>query len=389
MRYVFKFSKFATLLAVGVSLLPIVTKAQHYTQTNLVSNIAGQAPLQDPNLQNPWGLVASPAGSPWWVSNNADGTSTLYSITTNSTTGALEANLIAINPAPNEFVTVPNAPSQPAPGSPSGIMFNGSATDFLLAPGDAAAFLFVSEDGTVQGWSPKVNRASSVIVVDHSQVPNAANGAVYKGATIAEIDGKLYILAANFRSGKIDIFDTTFKQVPLFDHAFEDEFIPRDFAPFNIQGVGPNLYVTYAKQDAARHDPVQPGQPGDGFVDVFDRHGRLLQRLEHGSWFNAPWGVVWATPGFGVFTNTILIGNFRGDNISAFDPVTGHFLGNLLNPDGSTVLIDGLWALRFGNDGSAGPATTLFFTAGPNNETNGLLGTLTPITAEKNLGAQQ
>jgi|HubBroStandDraft_1064217.scaffolds.fasta_scaffold103871_1 uncharacterized protein (TIGR03118 family) len=389
MRYASKSWKFVTLLAVGVSLLPVVTKAQHYTQTNLVSNIAGQAPLQDPNLQNPWGLVASPAGSPWWVSNNADGTSTLYSITTNSTTGALEANLIAINPAPNEFVTVPNAPSQPAPGSPSGIMFNGSATDFLLAPGDAAAFLFVTEDGTIQGWSPKVNRASSVIVVDHSQVPNAANGAVYKGATIAEIDGKLYILAANFRSGKIDIFDTTFKQVPLFDQAFEDEFIPRDFAPFNIQGVGPNLYVTYAKQDAARHDPVQPGQPGDGFVDVFDRHGRLLQRLEHGSWFNAPWGVVWATPGFGVFTNTILIGNFRGDNISAFDPVTGHFLGNLLNPDGSTVLIDGLWALRFGNDGSAGPATTLFFTAGPNNETNGLLGTLTPITAEKDLGAQQ
>jgi uncharacterized protein (TIGR03118 family) len=389
MRYASKSWKFVTLLAVGVSLLPVVTKAQHYTQTNLVSNIAGQAPLQDPNLQNPWGLVASPAGSPWWVSNNADGTSTLYSITTNSTTGALEANLIAINPAPNEFVTVPNAPSQPAPGSPSGIMFNGSATDFLLAPGDAAAFLFVTEDGTIQGWSPKVNRASSVIVVDHSQVPNAANGAVYKGATIAEIDGKLYILAANFRSGKIDIFDTTFKQVPLFDQAFEDEFIPRDFAPFNIQGVGPNLYVTYAKQDAARDDPVQPGQPGDGFVDVFDRHGRLLQRLEHGSWFNAPWGVVWATPGFGVFTNTILIGNFRGDNISAFDPVTGHFLGNLLNPDGSTVLIDGLWALRFGNDGSAGPATTLFFTAGPNNETNGLLGTLTPITAEKDLGAQQ
>jgi uncharacterized protein (TIGR03118 family) len=389
MRYASKSWKFVTLLAVGVSLLPVVTKAQHYTQTNLVCNIAGQAPLQDPNLQNPWGLVASPAGSPWWVSNNADGTSTLYSITTNSTTGALEANLIAINPAPNEFVTVPNAPSQPAPGSPSGIMFNGSATDFLLAPGDAAAFLFVTEDGTIQGWSPKVNRASSVIVVDHSQVPNAANGAVYKGATIAEIDGKLYILAANFRSGKIDIFDTTFKQVPLFDQAFEDEFIPRDFAPFNIQGVGPNLYVTYAKQDAARHDPVQPGQPGDGFVDVFDRHGRLLQRLEHGSWFNAPWGVVWATPGFGVFTNTILIGNFRGDNISAFDPVTGHFLGNLLNPDGSTVLIDGLWALRFGNDGSAGPATTLFFTAGPNNETNGLLGTLTPITAEKDLGAQQ
>jgi uncharacterized protein (TIGR03118 family) len=387
MGNVVKSRKFCMLLVFGLSLLPSVTKAQHYTQTNLVSNLAGQAPLEDPNLQNAWGLVSSPTGSPWWVSNNGDGTSTLYSISATST--GLAANLVAINPAPDEFVLIPNAPSQTPPGSPTGVMFNGSPTDFLLAPGDSAAFLFVTEDGTVQGWSPKVNRASAVIVVDHSQVPNAANGAVYKGSTIAEIDGHLFILAANFRSGKIDIFDTNFKQVPLFDHAFEDDHIPRDFAPFNVQGVGPNLYVTYAKQDAAKHDPVQPGEPGDGFVNVFDHHGRLLERLEQGPWFNAPWGVVWATPGSGAFTNTILIGNFRGDNIAAFNPVTGHFLGNMLNPDGSTLLIDGLWALRFGNDGSAGPATTLFFTAGPNNETNGLFGTLTPIASEKALGAQQ
>jgi uncharacterized protein (TIGR03118 family) len=382
MGYVFKSLKFLALLAVGLSVLPVVTEAQHYTQTNLVSNVAGQAPLEDPNLQNAWGLVASPTGSPWWVSNNADGTSTLYSISANST-GGLVATLIPINPAPNEFVKIPNAPSQPPPGSPTGVMFNGSPTNFLLAPGAPAAFIFVTEDGTVQGWNPTVNRASAVIEVDNSQVPNAANGAVYKGSTIAEIDGHEFILAANFRSGKIDIFDTNFKPVHFSEERFDDDSIPRDFAPFNVQGVGPNIYVTYAKQDAAKHDPPNPGQPGDGFVDVFDRHGRLLQRLEHGNWFNAPWGVVWATPGFGEFSNTILIGNFRGDNISAFNPVTGKFLGNMLNPDGSTVLIDGLWALRFGNDGSAGPATTLFFTAGPNGETDGLLGTLTPVAAEK------
>jgi len=381
MGYVFKSLKFLTLLAVGLSLLPVVTEAQHYTQTNLVSNVAGQAPLEDPNLQNPWGLVASPGGSPWWVSNNADGTSTLYTITATST--GFAATLDAINPAPNEFVKIPNAPSQTPPGSPTGIMVNGSPTDFLLAPGAPAAFIFVTEDGTVQGWNFGLNRPSAVIKVDNSQVPNAANGAVYKGATIAEIDGHKFILAANFRSGKIDIFDTNFKQVRFSEERFDDDSIPRDFAPFNVQGVGPNIYVTYAKQDAAKHDPPNPGQPGDGFVDVFDRHGRLLQRLEHGNWFNAPWGVVWATPGFGEFSNTILIGNFRGDNISAFNPVTGKFLGNMLNPDGSTLLIDGLWALRFGNDGSAGPANTLFFTAGPNGETDGLLGTLTPLAAEK------
>jgi len=389
MRYVCKSLKSFTFLAVGLSLLPVVAKAQHYTQTNLVSNIAGQAPLQDPNLQNAWGLVSSPGGpnpgSPWWVSNNAGGTSTLYAI--DPTTGA--ASLVAINPAPNEFVKILNAPSQTPPGSPTGVMFNGSPTDFLLAPGKPALFMFVTEDGTVQGWNPGVNRPSSVIKVDNSQVPNAKNGAVYKGATIAEIDGHKFILAANFRSGKIDIFDTNFKQVPFDEDAFDDDRIPHDFAPFNVQGVGPNIYVTYARQDAAKHDPPDPGRPGDGFVDVFDRHGRLVQRLEHGDWFNAPWGVVWATPDFGEFSNTILIGNFRGDNIAAFNPVTGKFLGNMLNPDGSTLLIDGLWALRFGNDGGSGPATTLFFTAGPNGEKDGLLGTLTPVVAEKSEADEQ
>ena len=385
MGYVFKSLKFFTLLAVGLAVLPVATKAQHYTQTNLVSDVAGQAPLQDKNLLNAWGLVASPNGSPWWVSNNAGGTSTLYSISTNST-GGLVATLIPINPPPNEFVTIPNAPVEttpPPPGSPTGVMFNGSTTDFLLAPEKPALFIFVTEDGTVQGWSPKVNHASAVIIPDHSQIPDAANEAVYKGSTIVEIDGHKFILAANFRSGKIDIFDTNFKHVRFSEDAFDDDRLPRDFAPFNVQGVGPNIYVTYAKQDAAKHDPPDPGRPGDGFVDVFDRHGRLLQRIEHGDWFNAPWGVVWATPGFGEFSNTILIGNFRGGNVAAFNPVTGHFLGNIENPDGSTLLIDGLWALRFGNDGGAGPATTLFFTAGPNGEKDGLLGALTPVTAEQ------
>jgi uncharacterized protein (TIGR03118 family) len=366
-------------LGLALLLLPGLAVAQHYTQTNLVSN-TGNAPLTDPNLQNAWGLVASPTGSPWWVSNNAGGTSTLYSI--DPTTGA--ASLVPINPAPNEFVKVPGAPqTPPVPGSPTGIMFNGSPTDFLLAPGAPALFLFVTEDGTVQGWNPGVNRASTVIKVDHSKVPNAENGAVYKGSTIDEIDGHRYILAANFRSGRIDVFDSNFNQAHISEEQFDDDSLPRGFAPFNVQGVGPNIYVTYAKQDAAKHDPVKPGDPGDGFVDVFNRHGHLLQRLQHGDWLNAPWGVVWATPGFGEFSNTILIGNFRGDNISAFNPVTGQFLGNMRNADGSTLKIDGLWALRFGNDGSAGPASTLFFTAGPDDETNGLLGTLTPVAAEK------
>ena len=358
---------------------------QHYNQTNLVANFASTPPagIIDPNLQNAWGLVASPGGSPWWVSNNAGGTSTLYAI--DPVTGA--AHIVPINGTGT--VVVANAPSQPAPGSPTGVMFNGGPTDFLVAPGKPALFIFVTEDGTVQGWNPGVS-PNTVIKVDHSQVPNAADGAVYKGSTIAEIDGQKFILAANFRSGRVDVFDTNFQQVKRGEKrdeergedAFADEEIPRGFAPFNVQGLGPNIYVTFAKQDAAKHDPV--GGAGLGFVDVFNGHGRLLQRLEHTDSMNAPWGVAWANQNFGEFSNTILVGNFRGGNVSAFNPVTGRFLGNMLNPDGKTLLIDGLWALRFGNGGNSGPGSTLFFTAGPNGEVDGLFGTLLPVATEKN-----
>ena len=344
--------------------LSTTASAQHYTQTNLVSNQPGVAPTTDPNLQNSWGLVHGPS-TPWWVSNNAGGTATLY-------TGA--GVIVPL------VVTIPNAPSQPAPGSPTGVMFNGSPTDFLLAPGKPAIFLWVTEDGTVQGWNPGVQPTTAVIEVDNSQVPNPANGAVYKGATIAEINGEKFILAANFRSARVDVFDTDFKQQNSFRGKFDDDSIPQGFAPFNVQGYGPNIYVTYAQQDAAKHDPV--GGAGLGFVDVFSSGGRLLARLQHGDWFNAPWGVVLTPADFGEFSHTLLVGNFRGGTIAAFNPLTGQFLGNVLNPDGSTLNIDGLWALGFGNGGNSGPGNTLFFTAGPDNETNGLFGNLTPIASE-------
>ena len=353
------------VISICLSAFPsTIAWAQHYTQTNLVSNQPGVALTTDPNLQNAWGLVHGPA-TPWWVSNNAGGTSTLY-------TGA--GVIVPL------VVKIPNAPSQPAPGSPTGVMFNGSATDFLLAPGKPAIFLWVTEDGTVQGWNPGIQLTTAVIEVDNSQLPNAMNGAVYKGATIAEINGEKFILAANFRSGRVDVFDTDFEQQNSFRGKFDDGSIPQGFAPFNVQGYGPNIYVTYAQQDAAKHDPV--GGAGLGFVDVFSAGGRLLGRLQHGDWFNAPWGVVLTPADFGEFSHTLLVGNFRGGTIAAFNPLTGQFLGNVLNPDGSTLNIDGLWGLGFGNGGNSGPGNTLFFTAGPDNETNGLFGTLTPIASE-------
>lgn len=385
----------SSAVAVALAIFPLAAPAQHYNQTNLVSNVPNEFPngatgpevIFDPSLQNSWGLISSP-GSPWWISNNAGGTSTLYSAAGNPVN--LNAGNPGLNgtPVPQNGVLVPNAPSQKAPGSPTSVMFNGIATNFLLAPTAPAIFMWVTEDGTVSGWNPGVNRLSAVIEVDNSQKPDAKNGAVYKGASIVEIDGKQFLLAANFRSGHIDIFDSSFHQVRLSEDAFEDNRIPRDFAPFNVQSIGDNIYVTYAKQDAPRHDPV--GGEGFGFVDVFSREGRLVARLEHGDYFNAPWGVVAAPQDFGEFSNTILVGQFRGSTIEAFNPVTGEHIGTVLNPNGSALKIDGLWALRFGHgNAESGAANTLYFTAGPDNETNGLFGTLTPIAAELNEADEQ
>ena len=379
--------------ALVVSLFPTLASAQHYQQTNLVSNVpvTPAASVTDPNLQNAWGLVHGPT-TPWWISNNAGGTSTLY-----NTSGLSPANpttqtpppvlapvtIVALNAPggmPGNGVKIPNAPGQPAPGSPTAVMYNGSTTDFLLAPGKPAVFLFVTEDGTIQGWNPGVNATTAIIEVDNSQVPNKNYGAVYKGATIAEISGSEYILAANFRTGRIDVFDSNFKPVNISEESFHYDGIPPGFAPFNVQGVGPNIYVTFAQQDSARHDPV--GGAGLGFVVVFDGQGKNIAHLEHGDWFNAPWGVVLAPADFGEFSHALLVGNFRGGTIAAFNPRTGRFMGNVLNAAGSTVNIDGLWGLAFGNGGASGPGSTLFFTAGPDNETNGLFGTLTPVTTE-------
>jgi uncharacterized protein (TIGR03118 family) len=379
--------------ACALALFPALASAQHYTQTNLVSNVpvTPAASISDPNLINPWGLVHSPT-SPWWISNNAGGTSTLY-----NNSGLNPANpagqtppptlvpvsIVALNApggTPGNGVVVPNAPSQPAPGSPTAVLFNGSTTNFLVAAGKPATFLFATEDGTIQGWNSSVSPTKSIIEVDNSQVPSKGNGAVYKGATIISFAGNEYLLAANFRSGQIDVFDSNFKPITLPGECFKLDGIPSGYAPFNVQGIGPNIYITFALQDAAKHDEINGA--GLGFVLVFDGQGRRLARLEHGDWFNAPWGVVLAPADFGKFSHALLVGSFGSGTIAAFNPITGRFLGNVLNVDGSTLTIDGLWGLVFGNGGSSGPGSTLFFTAGPDHETTGLFGTLTPIAAE-------
>jgi uncharacterized protein (TIGR03118 family) len=358
--------KSLSVFALSLFLLPAVTQAQHYKQTNLVSDIAGMAPVHDPNLKNPWGLTRSPGGSPWWVGNNNSGTSTLY-------TGA--GAIIPINGTGT--VTVPPPKGSPAgtQSTPTGVVFNGSPTDFLTVPGTpgtSAHFIFATEDGTISGWNGGPN---AVRMVDNSD-NGSANGAVYKGATSGEVNGKKYLYVTNFRSAKVEVYDTNFKRVHLDEDAFDDDALPRGFAPFNVQNIGGELFVTYAKQDAPRHDPV--GGDGLGFVEIFTPSGKHIGHLQHGDWFNAPWGVVWTTRDFGEFGNAILVGNFRSGWIAAFDGFTHKFIGWVRNPDDSLVTIDGLWSLTFGNDGTAGLANTLYFTAGINNENDGLFGTLTP-----------
>src|SRR2546422_379012 len=376
MKFNMKYWEFPAVFVFSLFLLPGVTQAQHYKQTNLVSNIAGRAPVQDSNLKNPWGLTRS-SGSPWWVGNNNSGTSTLY-----TGTGAI----IPINGTGTVTVPPPNGSPAGTQSTPTGVVFNGSPTDFLVAPGKSAHFIFATEDGTISGWNSGQN---AVLVVDNSD-NGSANGAVYKGMTSGEIDGHRFLYVTNFRKARVEVYDTNFMPKRLGDDAFDPdgdeghghddrggERIPRGFAPFNIQNIGGTLFVTYAKQNAARHDDV--AGDGLGFVEIFTTSGKHIGHLQHGAWLNSPWGVVWTTRDFGEFSNAILVGNFGSGRIAAFNGFTYKFLGFVKNPDDSILTIDGLWSLTFGNDANAGLANTLFFTAGINGEQDGLFGTITPV----------
>jgi uncharacterized protein (TIGR03118 family) len=337
-----------------------------YGQTNLVTD--DQTVLQslgydpaaqtDANLVNPWGIAYAPTG-PFWVSDNGAGVSTLYD-------GAGTAFSLV--------VTIPASanPGATTPANPTGVVFNGSATDFNVAgPGTPAHFIFATEDGTIAAWN---SGATAVLKVDNA---NFTTGPVYKGLAIGNNGTGNFLYATNFRQGTIDVFDANFNPVTLGTGGFgtfTDPSIPAGFAPFGIQNINGKLFVTYAKQDAAAHDDV--AGPGNGFVDVYDLNGNLLQNLAAGGSLNSPWGLTLAPATFGQFANDLLVGNFGDGHISAFDPATGAFVGQLTDAHNLPVAIDGLWGLKFGNNGSAGGAGTLFFTAGINHEADGLFGRL-------------
>jgi uncharacterized protein (TIGR03118 family) len=324
----------------------------HYVQTNLVSDVPGWAAATDPHLVNPWGLSRS-ATSPWWVADNGTGLSTLYN-------GAG-----AIIPL---VVTVPNLPGVTDPAAPTGTVFNGTATDFLLAPNTPARFLFATEGGTISGWN---SGTTAVQKVDNSAT------AVFKGLALAQIGGVNYLYAANFKAGTVDVFDPWFAPVVLSAWAFHDAHLPAGYAPFNVQNIGGDLYVTYAQKEAGSIDEVHGA--GKGYVDVYSSDGVLKKRLQHGSWFNAPWGVALAPASFGRASNLILVGQFGSGKIATFDPANGRFRGFLRGAHHHSLIIEGLWALSFGNGANAGPLDSLYFTAGIDDEAHGLFGTITAV----------
>jgi uncharacterized protein (TIGR03118 family) len=311
-----------------------------YSQTNLVSNTAGIATTTDTQLLNPWGISVIP-GQDFWIADNNSGVSTLYDQNGNKDTGLI--------------VTIPGATSNPngncSPGCPTGTVANPNGTYFA-----GGSFIFDTEDGLIIYW----NGSSNTGIVGKD---NSASGAVYKGLALLGTD----LLAANFNSGKVDVYDSTFNTTSL-GGSFTNPNLPAGFAPHGIHAIGNQVYIAYAMQDTPKHDAV-PGV-GAGQVDIFDTNGNFVSTFVAAGAnnnLNAPWGVVQAPASFGTFGGDILVGNFGDGTISAFD-TTGKFVGQLTNSSGSVLVNAGLWDMVFGGGGGAnndpGAVGTLYITAG-------------------------
>jgi uncharacterized protein (TIGR03118 family) len=362
----------------ALSMIGGVAFGQHYNQTNLVANTSGAAPVTDASLVNPWGIARS-SSSPWWVSDNAMGVSTLYNGA--GTKAALT-------------VTIPAA-VMGNPGSPTGIIFNGSTTDFLLAPAMPAVFIFCTIDGTIVGWNHTLGAMTVV---------KTTNGSVYTGLTSAVVNGQRRLYAANFTKGTVDVYDNTFHRIKRGDgdddderdersRAFNDDRLPPDYVPFNVQAIGNDIAVTFALHEEG--NPFETDGPGFGYVDIFSASGRLEQRLEHGNWLNAPWGVALAPNDFGFYSHDLLVAQFAGGGssessgyIAAYDLATGKFKGLLEDAAGKPLAINGIWGISFGNaspnnyNSAGSPSAELYFAAGPNHGSGGLFGYLTAASTD-------
>jgi uncharacterized protein (TIGR03118 family) len=353
-----------TLAATALGAAPAGAQPSAYRQINLVSDQPGHAPLTDPDLVNAWGLAASPGtdampGSPLWVSDNGSDKTTLYAA--GSTAESVTKVPLTVN--------ITGA-------APTGAVFNSDSSSFIvrdkMGNSGSSLFIFDTENGTIDGWSPGVNPNGTGPSTMTEVARNNGANAVYKGLAIAQrSNGKTYLYATNFRSGRVEAYNRRFKPVELPGGLFVDPRLPAGYGPFGIAEINGMLYVTFAKQDATLHDDV--AGPGNGFVDVFTNDGAFVRRLVTRGALNSPWGLALAPSSFGRFGGDLLVGNFGNGHINVYNPANGRGVGQLRQPNGRPIVIDGLWGLRFGN-GNAAKTGELLFSAGPDDESHGLLG---------------
>jgi uncharacterized protein (TIGR03118 family) len=331
------------------------------TRTDLVSDQPGVAQLTDPHLVNGWGL-SNPPGGPMWVSNNGDDTSTLY-------IGGAPG--VPVSPAPsaaNQLVV-----SIPGGGAPTGQVFNSTTAFPITANGVTASarFIFAGEDGDISGWNPTVDPTHAVIGPPHS------DDAIYKGLALIDSSAAPRLLVTDFRHARIDMYDGNFHLVTQPAGAFTDRAIPSSYAPFNVAVLDGLVYVTYAKPDDEGEDDV-PGA-GHGFVAVYTQSGRLVSTLVRHGELNSPWGLEIAPSSWGPLAGDLLVGNFGDGRIHAYDPFTGRPEGTLRGANHRPIEIEGLWGLRVGTAAAGGP-DAVWFSAGPDDESHGLLGVLRPAS---------
>jgi uncharacterized protein (TIGR03118 family) len=325
-----------------------LARADSFYTTNLVSDDKTITPaqIQDKNLVNAWGISYLPGG-PFWVSSNDKGLATLYSV----------------NPSTNLTTKLGLEVAIQGDGSVTGQVSNTNSSAF-----NGDRFLFVSEDGTISGWRNALGTTAEIL--------QSPSDAVYKGVAVATISGNTYLYAANFHSGNIDVFKGT-PGAPNLTGSFTDPNLPSGYAPFNIQSLGDKLYVTYALQGSGKDE--QHGA-GLGFVNVFDTQGNLISRIGTMGTLNAPWGLAIAPSSFKSFAGDLLVGNFGDGTINAFDLSNNNkFVGQLPGLDGKPLSIGGLWGLIQGNGGSGGSKGSIYFSAGPFDESHGLFGVLSAV----------
>jgi uncharacterized protein (TIGR03118 family) len=336
----------AAAVVVGLSGHIASAGTDFYKQVNLVSDGTISGTTADPDLLNPWGVAFAPGGE-FWISDNVSNNISLYDSTGHKFGPSIPVEANAVGGA-----------------APTGQVYNGTG-EF-----GGNIFLMSGEGGAINGWN---GGADASTLID-----NSSNGTVYKGLAIGNSGGKNLIYASDFNHGTVAVYGGDLKVATLAAGAFTDTNLPAGYAPFNVQTINGQVYVTYALQNAAKHDDVSGA--GHGFVDVFGADGTFMQRLISGGALNSPWGIAMAPSNFGKFSNDLLVGNFGDGRINAFNPTNGALLGTLSDKNGKPIVLGDLWAITFGGGGLDGATNQLFFTAGVSEESHGLFGHLDAAT---------